>query len=145
MHSTRAIGVQMLQMTCRLSTYIVHGTAMPSTGYVAGAQQVLVRVVRVEQRLGRQSLFHNAEGSGEYEDRGPAAATAAYDFPDQNRAAAVQRNEHHQGTQQRQRHIAEKEFGHQWSDQQEQQYRGHTGQPATALLTAPCPRCNSVR
>jgi hypothetical protein len=92
---------------------------------------VLVRVVRVEQRLGRQSLFHNAEGSGEYDDRGPAAA--------------VQRNEHHQGTQQRQRHIAEKEFGHQRSDQQEQQYRGHTGPPATALLTAPCPRCNSVR
>src|SRR4029453_15039473 len=83
MHSTRAIGVQMLQMTCRVSTYIVHGAPIPSTGYVAGAQQVLVRVVRVEQRLGRQSLFHNAEGSGEYDDRGPAAPTAAHGFPDQ--------------------------------------------------------------
>jgi hypothetical protein len=38
-----------------------------------------MRVVRVEQRLGRQSLLDNAEGSGEYDDRGPAAAPAAYD------------------------------------------------------------------
>ena len=63
----------------------------------AGAQQVLMCIVRVEQRLSRQSLLHNAKRGSEYDDRGPAATPATYHFSDQQGATAVQRNEQHQG------------------------------------------------
>ena len=65
-----------------------------------------MRVVRVEQRLGCQSLLDDAEGRGEYDNRGPATTPAAYHFPDQESAAAVERNEQHQGRQRGQGHIA---------------------------------------
>ena len=37
--------------------------------------------------------INDAAGRGEYDNRWPAAAPTAYNFPDQDRAAAVQRNE----------------------------------------------------
>ena len=100
-----------------------------------------MRVVRVEQRLGCQSLLDDAEGRGEYDNRGPATTPAAYHFPDQESAAAVERNEQHQGRQRGQGHIAEEEFGHKWSGHQKQQYRSHPRPPAGTSSRSGCMRC----
>jgi hypothetical protein len=45
--------------------------------YEAGAQQVLMRIIRIEERLSCQSLLHDAVGRGEYDDGGPAASPVA--------------------------------------------------------------------
>lgn len=90
--------------------------------YEAGAQQVLMRIIRIEERLSCQSLLHDAVGRGEYDDGGPAASPVAYHFSDQDSATAVQRNEQHQGRQRGQCHIAKQELRYQWCDHQQQQY-----------------------
>jgi hypothetical protein len=80
---------------------------------------VEMEIVGIEKRLGSEGFFDDRVGGAEKKDAGPAAPSAANDFPDEEGSAAIQGSHDDEGSQHFEGQVAEEVFGNERRGQDE--------------------------
>src|ERR1035438_6796145 len=96
-------------------------SADPKRGNKGGLEEVEVegKVVGVEERLGRESLFKNSVGQRQQYDAGPAAPCSPGGFADEERSTAVERRKNDQSGQHRDWEVAEQKLSNKRSQKKQ--------------------------